>query len=115
MLISSSADVEGRRILYKIGNIEAASAWHAANGAPQQESWREFILQELIRKAEDIDADAIIALIAKPTASLCSVKLGCHSSAISRQVWQSNFPARPSCPRPRVRTRVRVQLLAPRA
>ncbi len=65
MLISSSADVEGRRILYKIGNIEAASAWHAANGAPQQESWREFILQELIRKAEDIDADAIICFDCK--------------------------------------------------
>jgi uncharacterized protein YbjQ (UPF0145 family) len=65
MLISSSIGIDGRRILHSIGKIEAASAWHAANSAPQQENWREFILQELIRKAEDIDADAIICFDCK--------------------------------------------------
>ena len=33
-----------------------------ANGAPPQDNWRELVLSELIRRAEDIDADAIIAL-----------------------------------------------------
>ena len=31
-----------------------------ANGAPPQDNWRELVLSELIRRAEDIDADAII-------------------------------------------------------
>lgn len=65
MLISSSTGVAGRRILYTIGKIDAASAWHAANDAPHQENWREFVLQELIRKAEDVDADAIICFDCK--------------------------------------------------
>jgi hypothetical protein len=42
--------------------IKAATAWHAANGAPLQDNWRELVLSELIRRAEDIDADAIIGL-----------------------------------------------------
>ena len=45
---------------YTIGKIKAASTWHAANGAPPQDNWRELVLRELIRRAEDIDADAII-------------------------------------------------------
>ena len=32
------------------------------NGAPPQDNWRELVLSELIRRAEDIDADAIIGL-----------------------------------------------------
>ena len=48
------------RVLYTIGKIKAASTWHAANGAPPQDNWRELVLRELIRRAEDIDADAII-------------------------------------------------------
>jgi hypothetical protein len=60
MRISSTCVIEGRRVLYTIGKIKAASAWHAANGAPLQDHWREYVLSELIRKAEDIDADAII-------------------------------------------------------
>ncbi|HEX3497055.1 MAG TPA: heavy metal-binding domain-containing protein [Methylocella sp.] len=52
--------MEGRRVLYAIGKIKAASAWHADNVAPPQNHWREFVLSELIHKAEDIDADAII-------------------------------------------------------
>ncbi|WOJ88901.1 heavy metal-binding domain-containing protein [Methylocapsa polymorpha] len=62
MRISSTDIIEGGRVLYTIGKIKAASAWHAANGAPQQGNWRELALRELIRRAEDIDADAIIGL-----------------------------------------------------
>ena len=32
------------------------------HGAPPQDNWRELVLSELIRRAEDIDADAIIGL-----------------------------------------------------
>jgi uncharacterized protein YbjQ (UPF0145 family) len=60
MRISSTDVIEGGRVLYAIGKIKAASTWHAANGAPLQDNWRELVLSELIRRAEDIDADAII-------------------------------------------------------
>jgi hypothetical protein len=61
MRISSTDVIEGGRVLYTIGKIKAASAWHAANGAPRQDNWRELVLSELIGRAEDIDADAIIS------------------------------------------------------
>ena len=60
MLISSTGAIEGGRVLYTIGKIEAASSWHPEGSAPLQDNWRELILRDLIRKAEDIDADAII-------------------------------------------------------
>jgi hypothetical protein len=60
--ISFTGTLEGCRVLYNIGKIEAASAWHPANSEPLQPNWRELILRELIRKAEDIDADAIIGI-----------------------------------------------------
>src|ERR1700730_16683543 len=60
MRISSTGAIEVGRVLYIIGRIEATSAWYPENGAPLQDNWRELILRELIRKAEDIDADAII-------------------------------------------------------
>jgi hypothetical protein len=60
MRISSTGAIEGGRVLQTIGQIEAASTWHPARSSPLQQNWRELILRELIRKAEDIDADAII-------------------------------------------------------
>jgi hypothetical protein len=60
--ISSTKMIEGSSILYAIGEIQAASAWHPENTVPIQKDWQEQILRELIRKAEDIDADAIIGL-----------------------------------------------------
>ena len=60
MRVSSTDVIEGGRVLYAIGKIKAATAWHAANGSPPQDNCRELILSELIRRAEDIDADAII-------------------------------------------------------
>jgi hypothetical protein len=62
MRVSSTDVIEGGRVLYPIGKIKAGSAWHAANGAPLHDDWRERALRELIRRAEDIDADAIIGL-----------------------------------------------------
>jgi hypothetical protein len=60
--ISSTEAIEGSRVLYAIGEIRAASAWHPENAAPLQQDWREQILRELILKAEDVDADAIIGV-----------------------------------------------------
>lgn len=62
MFISSTGAIDKGRIVYKIGKIEAASSWHPEGGAPLQDNWQELILRDLIRKAEDIDADAIIGL-----------------------------------------------------
>lgn len=62
MLISATGLIAGHRVLYPIGKIKAASSWHAANEAPLQDNWRESALKELIRKAEDIDADAIVGI-----------------------------------------------------
>ena len=60
MRISFTGTLERGRVLYNIGKIEAASAWHPENSEPLQPNWRELILRELIRTAEDVDADAII-------------------------------------------------------
>jgi hypothetical protein len=51
---------DGFCILHNIGRIEAASAWHAENSLPPQQNWRDLILHELIRKAEEVDADAVV-------------------------------------------------------
>ena len=99
MRISSTDVIEGGRVLYAIGKIKAASAWHAANGAPLQDNWRELVLSELIRRAEDIDADAIIGLdyetdgivpveetgvqLKRILATGIAVKLSCAASARS--------------------------------
>jgi len=34
MHISSTGTIEGGRVLYAIGRIEAASTWHPAHGSP---------------------------------------------------------------------------------
>jgi hypothetical protein len=96
MRISSTDVIEGGRVLYAIGKIEAASAWHAANGAPLQDNWRELALSELIRRAEDIDADAIIGLEYETDISFRSKRLGCNSSAFSPPASRSSFLARRS-------------------
>lgn len=62
MLISEKDAIEGARVLYPLGKIKAASAWHAAGYVPSSNNWREHVLQDLIRRAEDIDADAIIGV-----------------------------------------------------
>ena len=62
MRISSTKVIEGSRILYAIGEIQAASAWHPETMVPLHQEWREQVLRALIRQAEDIDADAIVGI-----------------------------------------------------
>ena len=62
MRISSTDVIEGGRVSLYNRQDKAASAWHAPNGASPQANCRELLVNELIRKAEDIDADAIIGL-----------------------------------------------------
>jgi hypothetical protein len=69
MRISSTNAIEGGRVLYTIGRIEAASAWHPAHGYPLQENWRELVLRELMRKAEDIDPTRSFGSTTKMTVS----------------------------------------------
>jgi uncharacterized protein YbjQ (UPF0145 family) len=54
--------IEGSRILYPIGRITAASAWHGEALASRSSDFEEKALDALIRKAEDCEADAIIGL-----------------------------------------------------
>jgi uncharacterized protein YbjQ (UPF0145 family) len=60
MRISSTETIEGGRVLYSIGTIRASSAWHAKGSLPHQSDWQESVKADLIRKAEDLYADAII-------------------------------------------------------
>ena len=62
MLVSEKDAIEGARVLYPIGRIKAASAWHAVGYTPVSDNWRDRVLQDLIRRAEDVDADAIIGV-----------------------------------------------------
>jgi uncharacterized protein YbjQ (UPF0145 family) len=62
MRTSTTNEIDGGKISTPIGRIEAASAWHAANSNDWTESWRELALRNLIRRAEDVDADAIVGL-----------------------------------------------------
>jgi uncharacterized protein YbjQ (UPF0145 family) len=60
MRISSTDSIDGGRVLRSIGKIKAASAWHAAPIDADHDDWRKLALQDLIRRAEDVDADAVI-------------------------------------------------------
>jgi uncharacterized protein YbjQ (UPF0145 family) len=62
MRISFTDEIEGGRILYPIGRVQAASGWHANGMAPGDKDWKEAALRELIRTAEDIEADAIVGI-----------------------------------------------------
>jgi uncharacterized protein YbjQ (UPF0145 family) len=77
MLVSEKDAIEGARVLRTIGTIKATSAWHAVGYQPVSNNWRERVLQDLIRRAEDIDADAILKVDYKvePSANLDGVEL----------------------------------------
>ena len=62
MLVSEKDAIEGARVLYPIGKIKAASACHAVGYTPVSDNWRDRVLKDLIRRAEDVDADAIIGI-----------------------------------------------------
>ena len=93
MFISSSGAVEGSRVLYTIGKIEAASSWHPEDSGPLQSNWRELILRELIRKAEDLDADAVVGLDFKSDASIQNPETGVR---LNRMI-ASGFAVKLSC------------------
>lgn len=60
MRISATSEIEGGKIGTQIGKIEAASAWFAARQNSLEA--HEHALRALIRRAEDIDADAIVGV-----------------------------------------------------
>lgn len=67
MLISENENIAGARIVRPIGKITAASAWRASgcetiSRSAAAASSDERMLQDLIRRAEDVDADAILAV-----------------------------------------------------
>ena len=59
MRISQTSEIEGGRVLYPIGRIEAVSGWHANDAPPNGRDWKAVALERLIAKAQDYDADAI--------------------------------------------------------
>ncbi|TAL81341.1 MAG: heavy metal-binding domain-containing protein [Beijerinckiaceae bacterium] len=62
MRISATNEIEGGRIGAEIGRIEAASTWHATVLDNLEAKLREHALEALIRRAEDVDADAIVGV-----------------------------------------------------
>ncbi len=80
MRISSTETIEGGRVLYSIGTIEAASAWHAQGSMPHEANWQESVMADLIRKAEDVYADAIIEVNYKVDDVACD-----HGFGVKRQ------------------------------
>jgi uncharacterized protein YbjQ (UPF0145 family) len=63
MFVSSADHIEGVRSIIMLGPIRAATGWHAAGRRSLRDGeWKEAALQQLIRCAEDIDADAILRL-----------------------------------------------------
>ena len=62
MLVSEKDAIEGARVLYPIGRIKALSATHAVGYTPVSDNWRDRVLQDLIRRAEDVDADAVVGV-----------------------------------------------------
>jgi hypothetical protein len=62
MRTSTTDEIDGGPVSALIGRIEAASTWHAVDDNGWAESRREHALRNLIRCAEDIDADAIVSL-----------------------------------------------------
>ena len=62
MRTSTTHQIDGGSIGAQIARIEATSNWRAEIGGDWVESRRENALRNLIRSAEDLDADAIVAL-----------------------------------------------------
>jgi hypothetical protein len=60
MHISTTHQIDGGWLSAPIARIEAASKWHAATDGEWTDSSREHAQRNLIRQAEDVDADAIV-------------------------------------------------------
>lgn len=61
MLVTEKQAIEGARI-FPIGQIKATTPWQAAGLGKGVEEWRQRVLRELIRRAEDVDADAVVSV-----------------------------------------------------
>ena len=62
MQISTTNEVEGGRVLYPIGRVQAASSWHGTAQTEGAEDFHKAALQALIETAREFDADAIIGV-----------------------------------------------------
>ena len=62
MQISTTNEVEGGRVLYPIGRVQAASSWHGSAVADDAADQRKAALDALIEMAREFDADAIIGV-----------------------------------------------------
>jgi len=62
MRTSTSTAVEDGEILYTIGTIRASSGWYGHGAQPLKADWEARVLAELVRRAEDIYADAIVEI-----------------------------------------------------
>lgn len=62
MRISFTDEIDGGRVVQAIGRIKAATVWHASGTKPACGDWKVLALRELVRKAEDFEADAIIGV-----------------------------------------------------
>ena len=62
MQISTTNEVEGGRVLYPIGRVQAASSWHGSAHAEDAAGQRNAALEALIEMAREFDADAIIGV-----------------------------------------------------
>jgi Putative heavy-metal-binding len=82
MRTSTTHQIGGAPISTPIARIEAASNWHAVTGSDWTESWREHALRNLVRRAEDVDADAIVALEFEVDGNVNMVETGVSLSRI---------------------------------
>jgi len=62
MRMSTTTTVEDGEILYTIGMIRASSGWYGHGAQPGMEDWEARVLAELVRRADDIYADAIVEI-----------------------------------------------------
>ncbi|MBX9739617.1 MAG: YbjQ family protein [Beijerinckiaceae bacterium] len=63
MLISFSDKIDGAPHYTPIAEVRASTGWHAASRDRVREGqWKEAALEQLIRHAEDMNADAIVGV-----------------------------------------------------
>ena len=78
MHISSTSAIEGGRVLYAIGRIEAASTWHPAHGSPCTRTGGSLFYAMIPTTPNAFPADLLNLHVAAPGWS----RLECASMAI---------------------------------
>jgi hypothetical protein len=89
MQVSQSDKLEDGRGFHSIGRIKASSEWRSVD-APIAEADRLTALRALIRETEEYDADAIIDLVLRSTASSAPTLTAFPCSESSPSVSRSN-------------------------